>query len=95
MQVRIEAVSLDSTIMKVHPDGTGAPKNGPQAHWQKAEVGGAPNSSVAASACDVVTWSLTPGRAADGPEGRRLIEAMGGPHEGRGSGAADGQRLRA
>jgi transposase len=26
MQVRIEAVSLDSTIMKVHPDGTGAPK---------------------------------------------------------------------
>ena len=26
MRVRIEAVSLDSTIIKVHPDGTGAPK---------------------------------------------------------------------
>ncbi len=26
MQVRTEAVSLDSTIMKVHPNGTGAPK---------------------------------------------------------------------
>ena len=26
MHVRIEAVSLDSTIVKVHPDGTGAPK---------------------------------------------------------------------
>lgn len=26
LHVRIEAVSLDSTIMKVHPDGTGAPK---------------------------------------------------------------------
>ena len=25
-----------------------------------------------------MTWSLTPGQAADGPEGRRLIEAMGG-----------------
>ncbi len=28
-----------------------------------------------------MTWSLPPGQAADGPEGRRLIEAMGGPHE--------------
>jgi transposase len=26
MGVRIEAISLDSTIVKVHPDGTGAPK---------------------------------------------------------------------
>jgi transposase len=32
MRVRIEAVCLDSSVMKVHPDGTGAPKkNGPQA----------------------------------------------------------------
>ena len=28
-----------------------------------------------------MTWSLTPGQAGDGPEGRRLIEAMGGPQE--------------
>jgi transposase len=27
IRVRIEAVSLDSTIVKVHPDGTGALKN--------------------------------------------------------------------
>jgi hypothetical protein len=26
MQVRVEAVSLDSTAVKVHPDGTGARK---------------------------------------------------------------------
>ena len=26
MQIRVEAVSLDSTIVKVHPDGTGALK---------------------------------------------------------------------
>jgi len=31
VRVRIEAVSLDSTVVKVHPDGTGAlKKNGPQ-----------------------------------------------------------------
>ncbi len=32
IRIRIEAVSLDSTIVKVHPDGTGAlKKNGAQA----------------------------------------------------------------
>jgi hypothetical protein len=29
--IRIEAFSLDSTLVKVHPDGTGASKNGQQA----------------------------------------------------------------
>lgn len=28
-----------------------------------------------------MTWSLTPNQAADGTEGRRLIEAMGGPQQ--------------
>jgi transposase len=28
-----------------------------------------------------VTWSLTPGQVGDAPEGRRLIEAMGGMQE--------------
>ncbi|MGL4190158.1 MAG: IS5 family transposase [Sphaerotilus sulfidivorans] len=82
MQVRIEAVSLDSTIMKVHPDGTGAPKKaGPQSIGKSRGGWTTKLHLVAASACDVVTWSLTPGQAADGPEGRRLIEAMGGPQE--------------
>ena len=32
IRIKIEAMSLDSTIVKVHPDGTGAlKKNGPQA----------------------------------------------------------------
>jgi hypothetical protein len=30
-RIKIEAVSLDSTIVKLHPDGTRALKNGPQA----------------------------------------------------------------
>ncbi len=33
IQVRVEAVSLDSTIVKVHPDGTGALKKRPTSHW--------------------------------------------------------------
>jgi transposase len=32
IRVKIEAVSLDRTIVKVHPDGTGARK--PAVHWQ-------------------------------------------------------------
>lgn len=30
MRIRIEAVNLDSTIVKVHPDGTGLKKNASQ-----------------------------------------------------------------
>lgn len=35
MRVPIEAVSLDSTIIKVHPDGTGALKKTVLSHWQE------------------------------------------------------------
>lgn len=31
LRIHFEVVSLDSTTVKVHPDGTGALKNGPQA----------------------------------------------------------------
>ena len=31
IRIRVECVGLDSTSVKVHPDGTGARKNGPQA----------------------------------------------------------------
>ena len=32
--IRIEAFSLDSTIVKVHPDGTGALKKRTSSHWE-------------------------------------------------------------
>ena len=32
IRIKIEAVSLDSTIVKVHPDGTGALKKRPASH---------------------------------------------------------------
>src|SRR5690606_30276512 len=34
VRIRIEAVSVDSTIVKVHPDGTGALKKRPASHRQ-------------------------------------------------------------
>ena len=43
MRVRIEAVSLDSTIIKVHPDGTGAPKKTVPRPSARAGVAGPPN----------------------------------------------------
>jgi len=33
IRIKIEAVSLDSTIIKVHPDGTGALKNWTAVDW--------------------------------------------------------------
>jgi transposase len=43
LHVRIEAVSLDSTIMKVHPDGTGALKKTVRRPSGAAAVAGAPS----------------------------------------------------
>jgi transposase len=43
MHVSIEAVSLDSTIMKVHPDGTGAPQKMVPRASAKVVGAGAPN----------------------------------------------------
>ena len=43
MHVRIEALSLDSTIIKVHPDGTGAPKKTAPRPSERAAAAGAPN----------------------------------------------------
>jgi transposase len=34
VRIKIEAVSLDSTSIKVHPDGTGALKKRPPVHWK-------------------------------------------------------------
>ena len=43
MQVRIEAVSLDSTIVKVHPDETGAQKKADPSPSARAGAGGPPS----------------------------------------------------
>ena len=43
MQVRIESISLDSTIIKVHPDGSGASKKKDPRPLDAAAGTGAPN----------------------------------------------------
>jgi len=43
MRVRIEAVCLDSTLVKVHPDGTGARKKTAPKPSVAAEAAGVPN----------------------------------------------------
>jgi transposase len=80
VRIRIEAVSLDSTIVKVHPDGTGAlKKNGPQSIGKSRGGWTTKIHMVAADARTAVTFSLSPGQAHDGPEGRALLSRLGAP----------------
>ena len=34
IRIRVECPGLDSTLVKVHPDGTGASKKGAASHWE-------------------------------------------------------------
>ncbi|WP_243021171.1 IS5 family transposase [Simplicispira sedimenti] len=78
VRIKIEAVSLDSTSIKVHPDGTGALlKNGPQAIGKSRGGWNTKIHMVAADARTAVTFSLSPGQAHDAPEGRRLLSSLG------------------
>lgn len=43
MRLRIEAISLDSSIVKVHPDGTGARKKTAPSQSGAAAAAGVPN----------------------------------------------------
>ncbi|MDQ2735889.1 MAG: IS5 family transposase [Pseudomonadota bacterium] len=80
VRIKIEAVSLDSTSIKVHPDGTGAPKkNGPQAIGKSRGGWNTKIHMVAADARTAITFSLSPGQAHDAPEGRALLRRLGGP----------------
>ncbi|MDN8613701.1 IS5 family transposase [Variovorax ginsengisoli] len=80
VRIKIEAVSLDSTIVKVHPDGTGAlKKNGPQSIGQSRGGWTTKIHMVAADARTAVTFSLSPGQAHDAPAGRALLSSLGAP----------------
>jgi transposase len=75
VRLKIEALALDSTSVKAHPDGTGALKNGPQAMGQSRGGGNTQIHLAAADARTVITFALSPGNAPDAPEGRvRLAE---------------------
>ena len=74
---KVEHVSLDSTIIKVHPDGTGALKSsGPQSIGKTC---GGWTTKIHMLAVDDKTsldFSLSCGQAHDAPEGRKLLEQL-------------------
>ena len=78
VRIKLEAVSMDSTIVKVHPDGTGAPKkNGPRSIGRSRGGWTTKLHMVAADARTAVTFSLSAGQAHDAPEGRKLLRRLG------------------
>jgi transposase len=77
LAIRIEHVCLDSTSIKVHPDGTGALKNGPQAIGRSRGGCTTKIHLVATNARCALILKLSPGQAGDAPHGRELLQAGG------------------
>ena len=78
VRIKIEAIALDSTSVKVHPDGTGAlKKNGPQSIGKSRGGWNTKIHLVAADARTAITFALSPGHAHDAPEGRELLRDLG------------------
>ena len=78
VRIKLAVVSLDSTSVKVHPDGTGVrKKNGPQAIGKSRGGWTTKIHMVAADARTAMTFALSPGQAHDAPEGRKLLHRLG------------------
>jgi transposase len=75
IRVRVEAVSLDSTLVKVHPEGTGALQNGPQTIGKSRGGWTTKLHLVAADARSAVSFALSAGNAGDTPARRELLKA--------------------
>lgn len=73
IRMRIEAMSLDSTIVKVHPDVQVRKKNGPQAIGKSRGGWSTKIHMVAANARTAIAFTLSAGQAHDAPEGRQLL----------------------
>ncbi len=82
VRIRIEAFSLDSTSVKVHPDGTGALKNGPQSIGKSRGGWNTKIHMVAADARTAIVFALSPGNDHDAPHGRALLQELGPMPEG-------------
>ncbi|MFZ1852616.1 MAG: IS5 family transposase [Nitrosomonas sp.] len=78
IRIKIEAVSIDSTSIKVHPDGIGAfKKNGPQSIGKSRCGWTTKIHLVAADSRAAIIFALSPGHVHDAPEGRQLLLALG------------------
>ena len=92
VRIRIEAVSLDSTIIKVHPDGTGALKKRPTGHRQvprRLDHQGSYGCRGCSNGRNVRAVAGSSQRRADGPGVARQPGRTEPPVA-----PADGQRLR-
>ncbi len=77
MRVKVEVLSLDSTVVKVHPDGTGAlEKHGAQALGKSRGGWTTKLHRVAAKDRNAVGFSWSGGQEGDGPQGRTLLHRM-------------------
>jgi transposase len=77
VRIRIEAISLDSTSIKVHPAGTGALKTAPNLSASPAADGTPRFIWLPRMLGTAITFSLSPGQAHDAPEGRALLSRLG------------------
>ena len=77
LRLKIEVFSLDSTSVKVHPDGTGALKNRPQAIGKSRGGWNTKIHLVAANARTAIIFCLSPGEAHDASVGRQLLLELG------------------
>ncbi len=76
VQVNIESVSIDSTSIKAHPDGTGAQKKRSASHRQIARRMDHQASSGCRGFRTALVFALSPGNNGDGPEGRKLLNTL-------------------
>jgi transposase len=83
VRIRIEAFSIDSTSVKVHPDGTGAlKKTDPKPLENPVPGGNTKIHMVAADDRTAIAFALSPGNDHDAPHGRALLEELGPMPEG-------------
>ena len=74
VRIKVEAFGLDSTSVKVHPDGTGAQAIGKSRGGWNTKI-----HMVAADARTAVAFILSRGQAHDAPEGRKLLNTLAKP----------------
>jgi transposase len=83
IRVSVDCPGLDSTSVKVHRDGTGAPQNnGPQAIGESRGGWNTKVHLIAANDRFALTFSLSGGNAHDAPEGRLVLENWPAPPQG-------------
>ena len=74
INIQVDHVSLNSTAVKVHPDGTGAlKKNGPQSVGKSRADSTTKIHMVAADARTAVTFCLSPSQSGEAPKERKLL----------------------